>query len=495
MMDINPILQGLMGSLNAIWLIFGGVVFGLYIGAIPGFSSGNTLVVLLPILISIEPDHAIVFMAATYCGAEMGGSYPAILVNVPGVPGAIATTFDGYMMAKKGMAQQAIAISAVASGMGGLLTTALVLLAIPLLAKMALMFGTIQNFIIIIFGITLIGKLSGKSFGKGLLVGVFGLLLGATGFDPIYDTPRATFGLIELYDGMPPIAVLVGVFAISECIFMLEKETVVDPDAIEKVMKQSLKDSWEGVRLALQCWTTLVRSSIAGLIVGIIPGAGGSIAGLLAYQQETAAYPDKKFGEGEPSGVLAPEAANNAVITGSLIPTFTLGIPGSTTAIVILIVMEAHGFLIGPTFMEKHPEIVYLVISSMLFGNIFLFLTAFLSAKYFARVTALPTRILIPSIIVVSLIAAYAPRTSTIDIFIAFIFGILGYVLRNHGFPTPPLIIGVVLGPYAEEYFLRGLRLGHGSLLIFFKDPVSIILWGIFILSIIGPLIYKYKRK
>ncbi len=491
MTDIALIGSTFLTALHFSGYIIIGIIFGLFIGAVPGFSSSNGLVVILPILLNMEPTSALVFMSATYCGAEMGGSIPAILMNVPGTPGAVATCFDGYMMAKKGMGQQALSISATASGIGGILTTIPVLLALPILARIALSFGTVQNFIIIVFGITLLGKLIGGSFAKGLLMGFLGLLLGATGFDPIYSTPLATFGFKQLYDGMPPIAALVGLFAVSECLVMLEKETVVDADALQKVITQDLRASWEGVMMTIRSWKTMISSSFTGLIVGAIPGAGGAVSALIAYNQAMAANPGKKFGQGEPDGVLAPEAANNAVIAGAIIPTFTLGIPGSGTMVVILTVMQAQGFLIGPQFMTKNPEVAYTVVSSMLIGNLVLFVVSFFSSPYLARLTIIPTRILVPSIMVMSLMGAFAPRSYLFDIYLALIFGVAGYIMKKFDYPTIPLILGIVLGPYSHEYFLRALKLSHGSILIFFRDPLSLLLWGLLILSLAGPVIYK----
>jgi len=476
------------------WIVLG-VAIGFVVGAIPGFSSSNALVIMLPILIFMDVTTAIVLMTAVYCGAEMGGSVPAILVNIPGTPGAVATCFDGYGMAMQGKAALALSISAASSAFGGLLTTLATLIALPFLAVLALQFGTVQNLVIVLFGLILIAHLSAENPLKGLAAGMAGLLFGTIGPDPTYGHPRATFGLLDLYGGIPVIPALIGIFALTEVFWMLGHGAGAAKSAVPSQALVTYRAAIDGFIFTLKNWGNLVRSSVIGLIVGLLPGVGGNVASLVAYQQATIFNRSDKYGKGEPNGVLAAECANNAQIAGALIPLFTLALPGSATIVIILTVLQAHGLLLGPQLMVQHPDVPFTIIASMVFANVVLAAISFLLIPVCTKVTRVPPLFLAPSILMLSLLGAYAARQSAFDMYIALFFGVIGYLMRRGKYPIQPLILGLVLSPYIEEFYTRALRLGNGNFLVFVSDPLSILLWILLLLALLGPLFPRLRRS
>ncbi|MDN5348098.1 MAG: putative tricarboxylic transport rane protein [Clostridia bacterium] len=493
MFDLQAILQGFTINLMYIWIIVIGVIFGIFIGIIPGFSTSNTLMVLLPLTLAMKIEPALIFMAAVYCGANMGGSVPAILINAPGEGGAVATTIDGYQMAVQGKGQQALVISNFSSAIGGIIGCAVALFATPSLAHLALRFGSVEMFVIVLFGLVLIAQIAANNLAKGLLAGFFGLLMGAIGFDHMWDIPRATFGLLEFYDGMPRIPAMIGLFAVSEALVMLEKTTIAT--AAQKMIlgRQAF---WEGIKETLAKWKLLLISSLTGLIIGAIPGTGASIAGFVSYQyaKSFSKNPDK-FGKGAPEGVLAPEAANNSVTGGALVPTLTLGIPGSGSTLVMLIVMQAHGLPIGPRLFQAAPVTAYAVIIGLLLAHVLLIFIGLPICYRMAKLTQVPTVILAPIMMALVLTAAFAERKYFFDIILALFFGLLGYVMRKTNYPLHSLILGIILGPMAEDYFVRSMRLGSGSLLVFFSTPLVQVLWVLLIIVAVGPGLYRMLTK
>ncbi len=478
------------------WLIPLGVCIGVFVGAVPGFSSTNTLIILLPLTLSMETAPALAFMASVYSGAQMGGSIPAILLNVPGTGSAAATCLDGYPMAQQGKPQQALVIAFLASCIGGFLTTATALFTLPYLRSVVYLFGSIENFVIILFGLALIAQIAGKNPLKGFLAGGLGLLLGAIGYDHIYSVPRATFGFIELFDGMPRVPAIVGLFALSEAFIMIEKDTIIKKKVGD--IKSSWSDTMEGIQMTFKYFIGVVRSGFIGFLVGIIPGAGATIGSFVSYQQAYNLSKEKdKFGKGHPEGIIAAEAANNGLTSGALIPLLTLGIPGGGTAAIMLIVLQSHGVPIGPRLFQSSPDMAYNVIVSMLFAYIVLLCIGLPLTKLFAKTTIIPTKILVPSIISFVLVGAFVERRFFFDIKLALFFGILGYIMKKTGYPTHAVLLGVILGPLSEQFFLRGITLGNGNPAIFFSRPVGNILWILLLLSVVTPPVYKkfFKNK
>ena len=491
------ILESLSQVLIFWWIIPIALIVGMFLGAVPGFSSTNGLIILLPLTLSMESAPALSFMVSVYAGSHMGGSIPAILLNVPGTGSSAVTCFDGYPMTQKGQAQQALAIAFVASSLGGLLTTTITLSALSYLSIVVYYFRSVENFIIILFGIALIAQVSGDNLLKGIFSGVLGLLIGAIGYDHIYSVPRASFGMLELYDGIPRVAALIGLFAIAEALIMIEKEKIVDTSKLDEVLKEGWKGTFEGISMALRDWFGIIRSSLIGFIVGIIPGAGATIGSFVSYQQAmTFSKHKEKYGTGYPPGVVASEAANNGLTSGTLIPMLTLGIPGGGTAAVMIIVLQAHGVPIGPRLFQVMPHLAYNVVVALMLAYFWMMLIGIPFSKVMSKMSYFSTKVLAPTILSFTLIGAFVGRRFIFDMNLALIFGIIGYLMKKTGYNNHALLLGIILGPMAEEYFLRCLLLGQGSLTIFFSTPVANVLWGLLIISLVGPTLFsKIKQK
>lgn len=479
------------------WLIPIGVGLGIFVGAVPGFSSTNVLIILLPFTLGMESGAGMAFMASLYSGSHMGGSIPAVLFNVPGTGAAAATCFDGYPMTQQGRGQEALAIAFAASAVGGLFTTVITLGALPYLSKMVYYFGSIENFVIILFGIALIAQITGENMLKGLIAGAFGLLLGAVGYDHVYSVPRATFGLVYLFDGMPRVPAIVGLFAISEAFSMIEKDMIIDASRLSEALREGWQGTIRGIMITFKKIGAVLRSSIIGFVIGIIPGAGATIGSFVSYQQAMSFSKNKEaFGKGEPEGVIASEAANNGLSSGSLIPLLTLGIPGGGTAAVMLVVLQAHGVPIGPRLFQVMPQLAYGVVVAMLVAYLVMIVMGLPLAKSLAKMSFFPTKVLAPAIISFTLIGSFVARGYLFDMWIALFFGVLGYIMKRTGYSPHAVLLGVILGPLAEQYFLRALLLGNGNPAIFFSRNLGNFLWVLLLLSMGLPaLIAHFKNK
>ena len=475
-----------MTSLGHWYVIIPAIIIGLIIGAIPGLGPANTLIILLPFTLSLEVNTAMAFMVALYCSARMGAGIPAILVNIPGTAGAAATPFDGYPMTQKGMGQQALTLSFVASAFGGLIASIFSIFALPFLARVGYYFHSVEMVVVMLFGLTLIAVVSTGNTLKGLIGGFFGLLVGAIGPDFIYSAPRATFGFLELYDGVPVVAALIGIFAISEALLMIEVKSILTEAGKTRMAAQS---PWaatsEGVRMSAKRWWHIVWTSFIGLGIGVVPGAGAPIAAFVAYQQSRlfSKHPER-YGTGHPEGILAPESANNGVTSGSLIPLLTLGIPGGSTAAIMLIVIQYHGIVLGPRIFLDMPQFPYGVLMAMVVTYLFMVGTILPLARYMSRVTLIPTQYLAPVIISFTLVGAFSPRAYVFDMGLALVFGVVGYIARKTGYQVSAILIGVILGPYVERYLMRALRISEGDPMVLFSSIIGNVLWVFLVLSL-----------
>jgi putative tricarboxylic transport membrane protein len=486
-----------VSSLGEWYVIIPAIVIGLIIGAIPGLGPANSLIILLPFTLSLKVETAMAFMVALYCSARMGAGIPAILVNIPGTAGAAATPFDGYPMTQQGKGQQALTLSFVASAFGGLIASVFAIFAMPLLSRAGYYFHSVEMVVVMLFGLTLIAVVSSGNTLKGLIAGMFGLLVGAIGPDAIYSAPRATFGFLELYDGVPVVAALIGIFAISEALLMVEVESIVsEVGKIRMAAQTRWRDTIEGVRMALRRWWHIVWTSFIGLGIGVVPGAGAPIAAFVAYQQSRLfSRTPEKYGTGHPEGILAPESANNGVTSGSLIPLLTLGIPGGSTAAIMLIVIQYHGITLGPRIFLDNPQFPYGVLMSMVITYLFMIGTILPLARYMSRITLIPTQYLAPVIISFTLVGAFAPRDYLFDMGLALVFGVIGYIARKTGYQVSALLIGIILGPYVEQYFMRSMRISQGDPMVLFSSKIGNVLWIFLILSLILPPLLRRFRK
>jgi putative tricarboxylic transport membrane protein len=478
------------------WIIIPAVILGTIVGAVPGFSAQNVLVMILPLTLAMKVDVALVFMTSLYCATHLGGGIPAILVNIPGTGGAAATTIDGYAMAKKGQAQQALVLSFTSSVFGGLITSIAVVVALPYLLRLSYYVRSVEMVVIILFGLALIAVIAAKDMLKGLIAGLLGLLIGAIGTDHIYSTPRATFGFLELYDGVPLVPALIGLFAISEALAMIEEKTILTKEGQERAAQSNWADTIEGLALTAKHWWLIVWTGFVGLIIGIIPGAGASIAAFVAYQQaRTFSKTPELFGTGIPEGVLAPESANNGVTSGTLVPLMAIGVPGGSTAAVMMIVLQYHGIVLGPRLFLQNPGLAYGVFVAMVVAYIFMIFTIIPLARYMARVTLIPTQYLAAIITGFTIVGAYAPRAYLFDMGLALAFGILGYIARKTDYHVTAILIGVILGPLFETYLMRALRISQGNILVLFSSTVGNVLWVMLVLSILMPYFRQYRMK
>lgn len=483
-------------TLSYWWVIIPAIFLGLLVGAIPGFSAANTIIILLPLTLAMGVETGLMFMVALYCSARMGAGIPAILVNIPGTAGAAATPLDGYPMTKKGRGQQALAMCFVASTAGGLITTVLALLAMPWLARVAFYLHSVEMIVIMLFGISLIATIAARDHLKGLIAGFFGLMIGAIGADHVYATPRGTMGFLELYDGVPLIPALVGLFAVSEAILVIESQSLLTERGQALMRKSSWAETLEGVRIALSRWWHIVWTSIIGLIIGVIPGAGAGIASFVAYQQSrTFSKTPELYGTGHAEGLIAPEAANNGVTAGTLIPLLVLGIPGGATAAIMLVVMQYHGVVLGPELFIEHAELAFGVFTAMAVTYALMILTIMPLARYMSRVTMVSTVYMAPVIISFTLVGSFVPREYMFDMYLALVFGIIGYIARKTGYHVAAILIGVILGPLLEQYFLRALKISEGDIMVLFSSTLGNVLWVGLIITVALPYVLEWQRK
>ncbi|MDX1527084.1 MAG: tripartite tricarboxylate transporter permease [Gammaproteobacteria bacterium] len=497
-MEFNPDLfvSLFFHTLGYWWVIIPSILLGLVVGAIPGFSAANTIIILLPLTLVMNVEVGLIFMVALYCSSRMGAGIPAILVNIPGTAGAAATPLDGYPMTKAGRAQQALSISFVSSTAGGLLTTVVALLTMPWLARVSFYMHSVEMIVVMLFGISLIATIAARDTLKGLIAGFFGLMIGAIGADHVYATPRGTFGFLELYDGVPLIPALVGLFAVSEAFLMIEGESILTKHGKDMIRTSGWAATIEGARIALSRWWHITWNSLIGLVIGVIPGAGASIASFVAYQQSrTYSKTPERYGSGHPEGLIAPESANNGVTSGTLIPLMILGIPGGATAAIMLVVMQYHGVVLGPALFTDYPELGYGVFMAMAVTYLIMIFTVLPLARYMSRVTLLSTVYMSPLVIAFTLVGSFVPREYMFDMYLGLAFGVIGYIARKTGYHVAAILIGVILGPLLEQYFLRALKMSDGDLMVLFSSNIGNVLWLLLVFSVGLSLFMQHRRR
>ncbi|WP_144900781.1 tripartite tricarboxylate transporter permease [Halobellus captivus] len=464
------------------WLLIGTII-GIVIGAIPGLGPNLGMAVLLPLTFRLNGIDAIIFLICIYLGSVYGGSVPAILVNTPGTAGAAATTLDGYPMARLGRAKEALVVSATSSAIGGILAGITIILISPLLVAVVLLFGSPEYFLVALFGLSLIAVVSKGSMVKGLTVGAFGLLISTVGYPIATGSPRYTLGIIELYDGISFVAVLIGVFAVGEMIKLSAEEGSIARENFDlggPIMP--------GFRIVLSNTRTLLKSSFIGGIVGAIPGSGASISNFVAYVEALRSDEDSEsYGEGNPRGVMASEGANNATVFGALIPTLSFGIPGSGSTAILLGGLLMHGIRPGPALFAENLYITHSIFIGLLVASVFILLVGLAFLPRLVYFTKIDTNYLIPIVLTLSIVGAIGLRNNWIDVLTVIVFGIVGFYMREFDFPIIAFVLGVVLGPIAEENLVRSLQISGGSLDIFWSSPLSILLILLTVASILSP--------
>ena len=482
-----PALSALMDP-AVLFSITAGTIVGIIVGAIPGLTATMAVALLIPVTFGMPPLVGLALMGGVYSGGMYGGAISSILLSTPGTPAAAATAFDGYPMTKQGKGGTALTVATWASFWGGIFSTVALLLMAPALAKFSLRFGPPEYFVLAIMGLSSIVTLTKGSMVKGLMSGFLGLVLATIGMDPISGYMRFTFNVVDLYDGIPFMPALIGLFSVSQ-ILDLTAETHIVEDLSDTIA--SIKRS----KLPKGLGPTITKGSIIGTIVGMLPGAGATIAAFISYNFAKQSSKDSDtFGKGNPKGVAASESANNGCVGGSLIPLLTLGIPGNSVAAALMGGLLIQGLIPGPELFSKYGAMTYGFIISLFIANIIFLVLGLYLAPYFAKVTSTPNALLIPGIAILSVIGSYAINNNMFDVWLMIGFGICGYFLEKGGFSTGALVLGLILGPIVELGFGQALIMSAGSPMIFFERPLCILLWVITILLMLPAFAGNFKK-
>jgi len=490
---MSPILQGFLNVVNihTFPFLFLGVSSGIIVGALPGLTGSVGIILLLPFTYQLDPITALVMLCGMFCGAIYGGSISAILLSTPGTPSAAATVLDGYPLAQKGEAGKAIGIATISSAAGGIISTLCLILIAPRLARVALKFGPEEYFALMVFGLTIIASVSGKSLAKGLISGLFGLLIATVGLDPVTGYARFSFGIPSLMSGFALLPVLIGLFAISEIFVQIEGIAKITVKVSQKI--RNVLPTFKEIK---KISPVILLSSLLGTFIGVIPGTGGAIASFFAYSEAKrwSRDPDS-FGKGNIAGIAAPEAANNGTTGGAMVPLLTLGIPGDVITAVMLGALILVGLRPGPFLFKEHPGLVNSVFAGLMIANFLILALGLLSVRLFPYVLRVPRSFLFPTIFTLCFLGSFSLNNSVYDMLIALVFGIIGYIMRKNGFPAAPAVLGVILGPIAEDEFGRALLLSGGRWQVLFQSPIAIFFYVIAIISVVFSLRTIIRQK
>lgn len=471
----------------------GGVVFGLFVGSVPGLTVSLGMVLILPITYSMAPVPSFSLLLGMFAAGMAGGSISAILINIPGTPSAAATALDGHAMARKGKAADAIGTAITSSFFGGLVSLFALVLISPLIAKVALNFGSVELAALVFLGLALICSFGQDSIIKGLISGVLGLMIMTIGLDPMMGTPRFTFGQVSLMNGISYLPVMIGLFAIPQIVEGTVLGTEVIPHYQEK-----LTGVFKHITQVFKYPKIKIISSLIGVGVGSIPGAGGPVAVFISYD-----YAKKlckkdvadKLGTGIPEGVAAPEAANNAMCGGAMIPMLTLGIPGDPITAILLGALMIQGLTPGPLLFIDNPDFVYSVFWAFFVAIVMLLVVSLLTMNIWIKVLSVPKRILLPIIGVFCIVGSFSLNNSFADVWIMLSFGLIGFLMKKYKFPVVPMLLAIVLGPSFERYLRTGLTAAGGDALVFFKSPISLVFILIALFSFFKPIVVSLIKK
>lgn len=494
-MEILAYLAAALTFENLLYALVG-VVLGTAIGALPGLTATMALAVLVPFTFTMAPASAMIALGAIYTGALYGGAYSAILINTPGTPSAIATTFDGFPLTRKGEGSFAVSLACVSSVVGGLIGGLLLLMLAPPLATLALAFGPVEYFWIALLGLTLISAISEGNVLKGLIGGCIGLLLSMVGAAVMGGDLRFTFGTPHLVGGVEMISALIGLYCIPILIDLVaepERGLFTGKRTTHVPLRRTLKASWDGK-------INLLRSGAIGTLVGALPGAGGSIASLVAYSEvRRSSRQPEKFGKGAPEGLQATEAANSATVGGGFIPTLVLGIPGTPPDAVILAAVMVQGVRTGPELFSSHADIAYTFIFGLLIATIFMFPVGLALGRWAYNIVAdLPKALLVPTVAFMCVIGSFAIHNNINDVRMMVVLGVFGWLMSRLGFGPSPIVLGLILGSIAEQGLVQGFLIGGatGNVLgMFFGRPISLVIILLILLALAYPLLLRRPRR
>jgi len=468
------------------FFVFVGITAGIIVGALPGLTATMGCALLIPFTFGLETIQGILMLIGIFAGGIYGGSISAILIRTPGTPAAAATLLDGYPLCQKGLAGKAIGVSTVASFCGGTISALIMTFISPQIAKIGLKFGPPEFFALAFFGLGIIITISGRSLLRGIISGLFGLLITTIGYDPLSGLPRFTFGTQNLLGGVTFIPALIGLFGYAQVFRNIEKMQLL-PLVRSKV--ENILPKLSEIRSILK---TMVKSGLIGTFVGSIPGTGGDIAAFVAYSEakRTSKHPER-FGTGILEGVGAPEAGNNGAVGGAMIPMLTLGVPGDAVTAVLLGALTIHGLQPGPMLFRDHLDVIYPIFAGMIMAQFILLLVGLSGARIFARIINIDRRILTPIIFFLCVVGSYSMQFSFFDVGLSLVIGIIAYFMEYYQYPASPILLALILGPMAEQNLRRALVISHGSPFIFFTRPICLF----FLITAVFTMVTSYRRQ
>lgn len=498
MISISNIFMGFLTAFTPynLFLLFGGTVLGIIFGALPGVSSTMGVAVLIPLTYGMNPASGLILLAGIYCGSTYGGSISACLLNTPGTPASAATTLDGFPMTRNGRGGEALQEACIASFWGGIAGAVILFFLAPSIANLSLKFGSQENALMAVFGLTIIVSLSSGSLLKGFLSGLLGLFVATIGMDVATAYPRYTFHIPALLGGISTIPAIVGLYSLSQLFTSAsEKTSIVKRDELRGITVPRLK-----LKDFVRYPSTYLKSSLIGAFVGIVPGAGGNIAGYMAYNEaKRASGHPQTFGTGEREGVAATESSNNAVCGGSLIPMLTLGIPGNSVAAVLMGGLMIQGLNPGYSLFSTYAKVTYPFLAGFFLAQFAFLLIGLLGASQFAKVVKVPKGFLLAGIGCLCVVGSYSASSNIADVYIMAIFGLIGYLLKTAGFDLSAIVLGLMLGKLAEAGFVQSYNMSQAdlgaTLLTFFTRPLSLVLMIACVASVASPLLGRYKKR
>lgn len=473
-----------------ILLFMVGITVGIIIGILPGLGPPIAITICLPFTFKLNSIQSFTLLLGLYSAAIYGGSISAITLGIPGTGAAAATIADGYRMFRRGRGGEALGYALAASVVGGLFSTVCLAFITPFLASFAMKFGPREYFAIGVFGMLVVGRVAGKSLTKGLIMGGIGIFLTTFGVDEINGNMRYTFGSYNLYDGLPLVPILVGLFAISESLLNCEKLITPTFDA------KSLVSKMPSLKILNRLKGILLRSSVIGTVIGIVPGEGAAIGAFFGYSEaKRKSRTPEEFGTGIPEGIVAPETANNATIGGALIPTLTLGVPGSAAAAVLLGAFMIQGLNPGPKLFEESPEVMYSIFVGLFIINVLMLFIGQLAIRFAARIIAIPMRLIVPIVLLLCFVGAFCVNNDIFGVWVLLWIGLFGYIIRKLGFPVVPCCIGFVLGPMIETSFRQSIVISDGNVIKFFSSPIAGTIYFLLIISFTWKYIAKWIKR
>jgi putative tricarboxylic transport membrane protein len=489
--DVGSVLSGfavVFEPQNLLYCVIG-VTLGMLVGVLPGLGPAATIAILLPITYNIEPAPAVIMLAGIFYGAQYGGTITSVLLRLPGEASTVVTALDGYQMARQGKAGSALGIAAIGSFIGGTASIILLTLIAPLVADAALEFGPAEYTVLALIGILLVATLGNGALIKSVAAAGVGLLLATVGLDPLMGSPRFTFGSDQLADGIDFVIVAMGLFGVGEILYNLEHRLRPQPAVLSFGRAIPRRPEWLASRMAI------LRGSVVGFVLGVLPGGGATMSSLVAYAVEKRSAKDpSRFGKGAIEGVAGPESANNAAATSSFIPLLTLGIPANATMAVLFGALLLQGIPPGPQLIVDHPDVFWGVVNSMYLGNLILLLLSIPLIGVFVRLLRVRAGILAPLTVLVTMIGVYSIRNNAFDMFLVIALGILGYGMKKLGFEPGPFVLAFVLGKLLESSFRRSMRLFDGDVLGFFRRPVSAVLVAVLLVTVVVVPLLRMVR-